>query len=186
LAEDGLKVGHAAGYGINARPALHASGPSTSSWTLCLPHVSPEVTWQNGCEPPRGRSRCCRRVWSHGGRIASRAGVARFDDESGRRRGARHIQGAAKRCDTCSRWRRCPPRSTVLTAFAKRLAGKLPRSSSWPACASCGRSSTPWQHRLEREDRLRHGKPNPFVRPEPRLSLRPDLPTVRLPRASAQ
>ena len=62
-------------------------------------------------------------------RIASLAGVAPFDDQSGRIRGERHIQGgrAAVRhvlyMATLTAMRHNP----VLAAFAKRLAGKKPK-----------------------------------------------------------
>jgi transposase len=72
-------------------------------------------------------------------KIASLAGVAPFDDDSGKRRGERHIQGGRKTLRhvlymaTLAAMQHNP----VLAAFARVWLASHRRSPSQPACASC-------------------------------------------------
>lgn len=71
--------------------------------------------------------------------IASLVGLAPYDHDSGGHAGERHIKGgrAAVRAVLYMAALVAKTHNPVIAAFAKRLAGRSPRSFSPPACASC-------------------------------------------------
>jgi len=72
---------------------------------------------------------------------AALVGLAPYDDDSGERKGERHIKGGAGKSATCSTWQPWPPRpattqSSRPTTNGCAPAARKPRWRSSPACAN--------------------------------------------------